>query len=568
VTPNAVRGRRSTLHGLAFKLSLWLTIIVVVIAAASGYISQRAQQGQLLRTMVLGADQLSKSMTSATWHSMLADDRGSAYQIMRTIAEKQGIDRIRMFNSEGQLTFTTDAEEERSMLAPRGDCRSCHLRRPLDRGLARGPATRTKEAALGDGVRIVTAPDGHRSLNFAATIYNEKSCSQAECHAHPANVKVLGILDVALRLDVLDQETAAIRGNVVITAVLQILLAGSTIVLLIRRFVGVPIRDLIAGTKAVANMDLDKPISIRNKSEELEDLEGSFNIMRERLRTALGELNEAANLLENRVAERTEQLKAAHQKLLHNDRLASLGELAASVAHEINNPISGVLNLSMLLERIMKEGKVPPGREEECKKYLARISQEVARVGRIVCDLLAFSRRSKPHRSTTDLNQIVKTTVSLAGHKLKLSETQVNLDLAANLPQVNCDASQIQQVVLNLVLNASEATQTREGGAISVRTRASQDGSLVELVVQDNGEGIAPENLRKIFDPFFTTKPEGKGVGLGLAVVYGIIQAHDGDIDVKSEVGKGTLFIVSLPVAAGNSAEMETPEVIPVGQRM
>jgi two-component system, NtrC family, sensor kinase len=311
---------------------------------------------------------------------------------------------------------------------------------------------------------------------------------------------------------------------------------------------------LIAGTKAVAKMDLDKPITIRYKSLELEELEESFNIMRERLRTALGELNVAANLLEARVAERTEQLKAAHQKLLHNDRLASLGQLAASVAHEINNPISGVLNLSMLLERIMKEGKVPPGREEECRKYLARISLETARVGRIVCDLLAFSRRSKPHRSSADLNHLVKTTVSLVGHKLKLSDTRVELILAPELPQVNCDASQIQQVVLNLVLNAAEAMQSRPGGAVTIETRRASDGKFIELLVRDNGEGILPENVRKIFDPFFTTKSEGKGVGLGLAVVYGIIQAHDGDIEVKSTPGEGTVFTVSLPLVAGEGA--------------
>lgn len=545
------------LRGLAFKLSLSLTIIVVVIAAVSGYLSQRAQQEQLLRTMILGADQLSKGITSATWHSMLADDRGSAYQIMRTIAEKQGIDRIRMFNSDGLLTFSTDATEARMLATPGDNCRSCHqLRRRQSTPKMSQPA---------NGARIVTSSDGHPSLNVAETIYNERSCSQAECHAHPENVHVLGILDVALRLDVLDQEAAQMRTNVVLTAIVQILLAGTMIVLLIRRFVGMPIRDLIGGTKAVAKMDLDKPISIRNKSLELEELEESFNLMRERLRTALGELNEAANLLEARVEERTEQLNAAHQKLLHNDRLASLGQLAASVAHEINNPISGVLNLSMLLERIMKEGKVPPGREEECRKYLARISQETSRVGRIVRDLLAFSRRSKPQRSVADLNNLVKSTVSLVGHKLKLNETSVNLDLSANLPSLKCDSSQIQQVILNLVLNAAEATLSREGGAVTVRTLLSADGRSVELLVQDNGEGIAPENLRKVFDPFFTTKSEGKGVGLGLAVVYGIIQAHDGDIDVKSTLGKGTVFTVSLPLAVAESAT-EVRDTVQEGQ--
>ena len=182
-------------------------------------------------------------------------------------------------------------------------------------------------------------------------------------------------------------------------------------------------------------------------------------------------------------------------------------------------------------------------------EYLARISQETARVGRIVCDLLSFSRRSKPQRSAADLNNLVRTTVSLVGHKLKLNETDVELDLPPGIPAVKCDSSQIQQVILNLVLNAAEATLSRHGGTVKVQTRVSTDGRFVELLVNDNGEGIAPENLRKIFDPFFTTKSEGKGVGLGLAVVYGIIQAHDGDIDVKSKLGEGTVFTVSLPLA-------------------
>src|ERR1022692_1979761 len=233
-------------RGLAFKLSVSLTIIVVLIAAISGYTFQRAQQSQLLRTLILGADQLSKSITSATWHSMLADDRGSAYQIMSTIAEKQGIDRIRMFNSEGQLTFSTDGAEARMIRA--GDCQVCHQLPRSGLHPLQLAGMQPKKSAPGDGVRMVTLPDGHRSLNVAATIYNERSCSQAECHAHPQKVRVLGILDVALRLDVLDQEAANMRSNVIITAVLQILLAGSMIVLLIRRFVGVPIRDLIAGT--------------------------------------------------------------------------------------------------------------------------------------------------------------------------------------------------------------------------------------------------------------------------------------------------------------------------------
>jgi two-component system NtrC family sensor kinase len=542
------------LRRLGFKLSLSLTIIVVVIAAISGYISWRSQERQLLRTMVLGADQLSKSVASATWHAMLADDRDSAYQIMRTIAEKQGIDRIRMFNHAGHLAFSTNAAERPATTAVDKEyCAPCHQ-----------GGQRRSRFDVNDRVRFAATPDGRPTLNMVTPIYNETSC-QAACHAHPANLRVLGVLDVGLRLDVLDQEAAEVKMHLAVVTVLQILLTAALIVLLIRRFVGMPIQELIQGTKAVSEMDLDKPISILHKSQELDELEVSFNRMRERLRTALAEINEFTNRLEVRVNERTEQLKAAQKKLLHSDRLASLGQLAASVAHEINNPVSGVLNLSMLLERIMTNGQTPPGREEECKRYLARITAETARIGRIVSDLLAFSRRSKPQRSQSDLNKIVNTTVSLVRHKLKLNDTEVQLELAPDLPTIFGDGSQLQQVVLNLVLNAAEATGSKGGGMVWVETRSVQDGAAVELIIRDNGEGIPPENLTKIFDPFFTTKPEGKGVGLGLAVSYGIVQAHDGDVEVKSAPGQGTTFTITLPVKPAANAPEPVPEVIGAG---
>jgi two-component system NtrC family sensor kinase len=166
-----------------------------------------------------------------------------------------------------------------------------------------------------------------------------------------------------------------------------------------------------------------------------------------------------------------------------------------------------------------------------------------------VSDLLAFSRRSKPQRSDADLNKLVRSTLSLISHKLKLSDCEADLDLASDLPPVLCDASQMQQVILNLLMNAAEATQSKGGGRVRVTTRVSAAGRDVELVVEDNGEGIAPENLGKVFHPFFTTKPEGKGVGLGLAVLYGIVQAHDGEVDVKSTQGQGTTFTVTLPLS-------------------
>jgi two-component system NtrC family sensor kinase len=524
------------LRRLARKLVLSITVIVVIVAAVSGLINIGTEEGQLLDTMTLGADQLSKAITSATWHAMLDDHREAAYQVMQTIAEKQGIDRIRMFNRTGEVRFSTNPADLRTRVERTSQvCAICHA-----------PGAPRLHVPLPSRRLVFNGADGRRRLEMVTPIYNEKSCSDAECHAHPAEMKVLGVVDLALNLDGVDREVAGMKARVLLVTGVEIALIGLFIVFFTRRFVTRPISKLIDGFKAVSQMELDKPLDIFDRSEELDELARSFNVMRDRLRAALAEINQFTQNLETKVEERTQQLKAAQKKLLQNDRLASLGQLSASVAHEINNPISGVLNLSMLMQRMVKDDGIPPGRIAEFRKYLGQVTGETGRVGRIVSDLLAFSRRGQYHRAPADLNKIVRMTLSLVQHKMKLSNVTVETNLADDLPPAHCDASQIQQVALNLALNAAEATQTRTDRRIEVST-AKGDG-VVLLVVSDNGDGIPPENAGKIFDPFFTTKPEGKGVGLGLAVTYGIVQAHGGEIEVKSVVGEGTTFTVSLPL--------------------
>ena len=527
------------------KLILSLTIPIVAISSVSGYLNFRSQKKQLVETMVLGADELSRSITSATWHAMLDDDRKAAYQIMQLIADKEGVDRIRMFNREGRLVFSTDAREQPNQPVPNLTnevCASCHNTAPI-----------TDKPAQASRVRYAKSPDGLKTISMVTPIYNEPSCSNASCHAHNASTKVLGVVDVALRLDPVQEQTRTITLQTLIWTLLEVSIGAAFVILFTRRFVATPIRQLIKGTKAVSAMDLDQHIAISERSQELDELVDSFNRMRERLKLAVSELNDMQQTLESKVEERTQQLQTAQRKLVQSDRLASLGQLAASVAHEINNPVSGVLNLSMLLERLMAGGSYPPGREAEFRKYLGLISTETARVGRIVSDLLSFSRRSKPQRAPADLNKLIRTTANLAQHKLKLLSTEIVLDLQETLPQIECDSSQMQQVVLNLVLNGAQAMQPKGGGTLTVRTRLVDQGADVELSVRDTGEGIAPENLSKIFDPFFTTKADGKGVGLGLAVLYGIVKAHDGEVEVTSQRNIGTTFTITLPLKSRKS---------------
>jgi two-component system, NtrC family, sensor kinase len=521
-------------HRLASKLILALALIVLLVKTVAMYVNVTNQEARLLESMTLGADQLSRSITAATWQMMLADRRDAAYSVMRTIALKQGIDRIRMFNKDGELMFST-AAEERTLVDKRAEvCNPCHASsQPL------------VKVDVPNRARTFRDTDGKRKLAMITPIYNEPSCSGAPCHAHPASVSVLGVLDLGINLLRVDQEIASVRARTLGLGLVEVVLIGVLIVFFTRHFVETPILQLIDGTRAISEMKLDQPITIRS-SVELEQLSHSLNVMRQRLQAAIAEKAQFTQQLESKVEERTAQLRAAQQKLLQTDRLASLGQLAASVAHEINNPISGVLNLSMLMQRILNDDGIPPDRVAEFRRFLGQIASETARVGRIVSDLLSFSRRSRPQSSEADLNSLVTTTTSLVAHKLDLAGVAIGLDLAEGLPSVRCDPSQIQQVVINLVLNGAEAI--KGGGRVTVRTRAAADGRAVVLEVADTGSGIAPELVSKIFDPFFTTKEEGKGVGLGLAVVYGIVNAHGGEIEVATRIGEGSTFRVTLPL--------------------
>lgn len=521
---------------LSLQLILSLTIIIVIITGVTGYINIKREETQIIERMIEGAEQLSKSIESATWHAMLADHREDAYKIMNAIGQEEGIDRIRYYNKEGDITFSTRDDDPAHVDIKAEACILCHhTTEPL------------VKVDTPSRARIYSPEDGQRKLGMITPIYNEPSCSDADCHAHPEEINVLGVLDVSLDLENVDKEIreAQLRNSAMI--VVNVLLISLFVYIFTRRFVDGPIHKLIEGTRAVSNMKLDEPIHI-DSSEELGELAKSFNIMRERLKEAINELNTLAQHLEEKVGERTKQLEMANKKLMATDRLASLGQLAASIAHEINNPLYSILNLSKLMQRMLNEDGIPPERLQEFKKYLSQVSGETARVGSIVTDLLAFSRRTQEKKSEADVNEIVNSTVSLLDHKLTLMGINLNLELQPDIPHFYCDSSQVQQVIINLVINAAEATQNRPVRNVIIRTSFHNEKYAVVLEVEDTGEGMPHELINKIFEPFFTTRGEGKGIGLGLSVVYGIVQAHRGDIDVQSALGEGTVFRIFFPV--------------------
>ena len=379
-------------RGLAPKLILSLTAIVLLVIGVFAVVNAHIQEQELLDEVVRGTDRVSKAFNRSTWNLMLADHRESAYDVMRTIARQDDeVRRVRIFNKLGKITFSTGDDTGHQVDLTAEACTMCH---------ARGePLVKVNAPSR---VRYF-GPDDDPLLGMITPIYNDPAC-----HAcHPEEQNVLGVLDVSFSLKRVREEVAGIRIRSVLVGGISVLLIGAFVAFFTRRFVIRPVRELIDATKKVAVMDLEPPLVVRSH-DEIGELGDAFNLMREELLSARNRIDGFTQNLELMVEKRTEQLEATQAKLFQTDRLASLGRLSASVAHEINNPLSGVLNFGKLMERLLTDDGVPPERLDDFRRYLAQIVSETARAGRIVSDLLSFSRRPRSESVPRDLNEIVR----------------------------------------------------------------------------------------------------------------------------------------------------------------
>lgn len=243
---------------------------------------------------------------------------------------------------------------------------------------------------------------------------------------------------------------------------------------------------------------------------------------------------------------RLEQQFADQTRLLHQDKMISLGRLAASVVHEINNPLAGILNYIRLMQKIVNRDTIGPDQLDKFKRYLTLIEGETSRCSGIVSNLLAFSRKSQTEFTAVDVNELIRKCILLSRHKISLQDVEIRTVLDSGTPKVHGDYNQIQQALINLIFNAVDAMP--EGGTLSLASVLRPSDQTVQIRVADTGRGIPKQELERLFEPFYTTKKEGKGLGLGLATVQGIVERHRGKIRVESESGKGSVFTLELPV--------------------
>ena len=297
-----------------------------------------------------------------------------------------------------------------------------------------------------------------------------------------------------------------------------------------------PLRGMVVATNKIAEGDLNHRVEIDFR-DEIGQLAHSFNQMTENLKIANANLLQWGKTLEKRVEERTKELREMQDYLIRSEKLASLGKMAAGIAHEINNPLTSILiNTHLMLEKCEKK-------DPDCEN-LTLIADETSRCAQIVKGLLEFARQNPPEKTKSDINELIDRTTQLLENQASFQNVKIIKNLEAGLPQIQLDKTKIQQVFWNLMLNACAAMP--KGGNLTIISRLDDDRKYVEIVFIDAGMGIPRENINKLFDPFFTTK--SSGTGLGLAVSYGIIQQHDGKIEVKSEVGQGSVFTVKLPI--------------------
>ncbi|HLA05632.1 MAG TPA: ATP-binding protein [Syntrophales bacterium] len=511
---------------LISKLTIHTSVILLVFMVLFAYINIETLRTLLLEAAISDADKLSETIIKSTHYEMLEDNRERVYEMMREVGTLQGVEHIRMINKSGFITFSTEKEEiNRYLDKKEAGCNMCHLgSEPI------------VQASTMNRSRVFFDKERKQVVGMAKAIYNEPSCYTASCHFHPAKQRILGVLDIIVSLDEMRTLIGSYRNKVIMLTVFLLLTVCIAITLFTHRLVNRPIKQLLMQTKRIAEGNLDTLIRPASK-DEMGELSLAFNNMTQSLKAARDELEDWGKSLEAKVEKRTQEIKQIQNQLIRTEKMAALGNLVAGIAHEINNPLTGILMFAVLIGRSSKLDPL-------LKKDVDTIIAETKRCAKIVQGLLDFSRETIPQKKPASVNDIIDASLALISHQSSFHNIKIIKDYAPDIPLLLMDRDQMEQVFINIFVNASHAMPN--GGDLHIKT-CTENGAYASIRITDTGCGISEENLGKVFDPFFTTKSES-GTGLGLSVCYGIIERHGGTIEVQSKVYEGTTFIIKLPL--------------------
>jgi two-component system NtrC family sensor kinase len=530
---------RSSVYGRVVLIILGSSVFLFVLFS----IIFRSVNEEYLNTVIRqNGNNIGSIVGGSLYHSMLENDKSTLQNTLDIINTMPGIDEVNMYDSKDNLVYTSIPSDTNNNHS-NPNCKACHDNL---RSLFPGKERHYRIIGTESDCRMNKNDNESRHLIIRLPILNERSCYESSCHAHSPRDEVLGSLIIKLPLADLDAAVSKSSTEFYLLAIFTTLFLVGGLIFFTRKRILRPLNDLVTASVAVANGDTSTRLKIRpNELEDMKVVSKAFNDMLDNLQAATAELENWSQQLEYKVRKKSEELSAAQNELIHIERLASLGKLSSSVAHEINNPLSGILIYTKLIYKQLSNPELYASKRESVLKHLRLIENEAKRCGDIVKGLLEFSRKDHEDFEPRQLHEILQDTCDLMTHPIKIADIHFYQEFTATDDLISCSPNQIKQACVAMLVNASEAVQ--EKGEICVRT-SNPGENTIRFEIMDNGIGIPADDIPHIFEPFFSTKQNASGIGLGLAIVHGIMQAHNARINVVSEAGKGTTFSITMPL--------------------
>jgi two-component system NtrC family sensor kinase len=529
---------RNVSNCVGWRLVFILTIVLSLSLSAAGIVLEHIQRRNMVSVLEDTARSMGTIVLATTHTAMLENNQNLLNDMIQNLGTQEQILAARVVSAGGEVRYSS-RPSELGKVADRSaePCQVCHRQ-------SQPSVPKSSREAL----HVYRLATGTNALGLAVPILNQSECYNAACHVHDPDQTVLGILDLEFSTQHMEAALSEQKsGYWMLSAALVLLIclvAGWAAYRVVHR----PMHALLDGTRSITAGNLATRLPPQSIGE-VHELASSFNTMAAQLETAAHDREEWNRTLERRVAEKTAQLKKAQDKLVLTEKMVSLGKLSAVVAHEINNPLAGILvTIKLLLRRLPRllDGSSTEDERKNSIEQLEMVERETARCGDIVRNLLLFSRRSELQTRMEDIEEILRRCLKLVGHRAQLQQVTIVENFPKDLPHIGCDANQVEQACLVMVMNALDAMP--EGGELTLGLEYLEKEKMVRVKVRDTGPGIPLEIQARIFEPFFSTKESGQGTGLGLAVLYGIVQRHHGRVDFQSGRGEGTTFWVDLPL--------------------
>jgi two-component system, NtrC family, sensor kinase len=545
------RENRSGRHSLRkrflqFRSSIYSRVVLVIgllsifLLVSSNIIFRSVNDGYINSVIHQNGSNIGSIVEGALYHSMLENNRSALQNTLDVINTMPGIDDVNMYDNEDNLAYSSFSDNKAGHIDP--NCKGCHndIRTMFPKNEKAYRIIDSHSECL-----MSKTDNNTRHLLIRTPILNEPSCyNTSVCHTHSANEEVLGSLFIKMPLADVDAAVQKSSMEFFVLAALITLFLASFLVLFTRHNIKKPLTAIIRASEAVATGDNTARLEIRdNQLDDIRLLSFAFNHMLDNLQTATLALQNWSKQLEYKVQKKSEELGEVQNELINIERIASLGKLSSSVAHEINNPLSGILVYTKLVHKKLSNLEIDPAKKDSMLRHLKLIEGETKRCGDIVRGLLEFSRKDQDDFEIRHLHEILLETYNLMLHPVTIANINFIADFQATSDLTYFSANQIKQACVAILVNASEAVA--QDGEIIFKT-SNPDNDSIKIDITDNGSGISPQDIPRIFEPFFTTKRSGNGIGLGLSIVHGIVQSHNGRIDIKSEPGKGTTISIIL----------------------